>query len=196
MRAALIDLVYAALGLAGAASLLEVEALRSPSGSLGALVLGRIGARTCGPRSGSPRGEAEEEVATPRRAFPTAVAATASNPLTIATWAAIFTAASRRWATRPRRPPGRPDARRSRSAPHGVRDAVATVTLVRSRFGPRLLAAVDAVAGIGLLGFAGLRLARRQRLLGPLLHRLDALLALAIGVRVAPVGPIDSRIRS
>jgi hypothetical protein len=30
------------------------------------------------------------------------------------------------------------------------------VALVRGRFGPRLLAAVDAVAGAGLLGFAGL----------------------------------------
>ncbi len=29
------------------------------------------------------------------------------------------------------------------------------VTLVRSRFGPRLLATVDVVAGAGLLGFAG-----------------------------------------
>jgi hypothetical protein len=32
----------------------------------------------------------------------------------------------------------------------------ALVTLVRSRFGPRLLATVDLVAGAGLLGFAGL----------------------------------------
>ena len=32
----------------------------------------------------------------------------------------------------------------------------ALVALVRSRFGPRLLTAVDAVAGAGLLGFAGL----------------------------------------
>ena len=29
------------------------------------------------------------------------------------------------------------------------------VALVRGRFGPRLLAAVDAMAGAGLLGFAG-----------------------------------------
>ena len=34
--------------------------------------------------------------------------------------------------------------------------ALATlVALVRGRFGPRLLAAVDVVAGAGLLGFAG-----------------------------------------
>jgi hypothetical protein len=30
------------------------------------------------------------------------------------------------------------------------------VALVRDRFGPRLLATVDAVAGAGLLGFAGM----------------------------------------
>ena len=64
--AALIDLLYAALGLAGAASLLEAEALRLAFGLLGALVLGAIGARTLWAafrvRLG---GEAEEEVTTP-----------------------------------------------------------------------------------------------------------------------------------
>src|ERR687889_459154 len=75
--AALIDLLYAGLGLAGA------------------LVLGVIGARTLwGAFRVRLGGESDEEVASPRRAFATAVAATASNPLTIATWAAIFTAAS------------------------------------------------------------------------------------------------------
>ena len=92
--AALIDLLYAALGLAGAASLLELEELRIAFGLLGAGVLAYIGYRTLWSafrvRLG---GESEAEVATPRRAFATAVAATASNPLTIATWAAIFAAA-------------------------------------------------------------------------------------------------------
>src|SRR5215210_2480816 len=93
--AALIDLLYAALGLAGAASLLEIAPLRIALGAVGTLVLAAIGARTLWAafrvRLG---GELAEEVATPRRAFATALAATASNPLTIATWAAIFTAAS------------------------------------------------------------------------------------------------------
>jgi threonine/homoserine/homoserine lactone efflux protein len=158
--AALIDLLYAALGLAGAASLLEAEALRVAFGLFGALVLGVIGARTLWAafrvRLG---GEAEEEVATPRRAFATAVAATASNPLTIATWAAIFTAAGAATVG---------DAAASASGAAlmlggvalGTLTAFATlsllVTLVRGRFGPRMLAAVDAVAGMGLLGFAGL----------------------------------------
>ncbi len=162
--AALIDLLYAALGLAGAASLLEAEALRVAFGLLGALVLGAIGARTLWAafrvRLG---GEAEEEVATPRRAFATAVAATASNPLTIATWAAIFTAAGAATVG---------DAADSASGAALMLGGVALgtlmafstlsllVTLVRGRFGPRMLATVDAVAGMGLLGFAGILGAR------------------------------------
>jgi threonine/homoserine/homoserine lactone efflux protein len=158
--AALIDLLYASLGLAGAASLLEIDALRIVLGVVGALVLGAIGARTLWAafrvRLG---GETDEEVATPRRAFATALAATASNPLTIATWAAIFGAASAAAVG---------DAAHSASGAALMLGGVALgtlaafsglsllVALVRSRFGPRLLATVDGVAGAGLLGFAGL----------------------------------------
>jgi putative LysE/RhtB family amino acid efflux pump len=157
--AAVIDLLYAGLGLAGAASLLEAEALRVAFGVTGALVLGFIGARTLWAafrvRLG---GELDEEVASPRRAFATAVAATASNPLTIATWAAIFTAASAAAVG---------DAATSASGAALMLGGVALGTLtaftllsllvaaVRDRFGPRMLATVDAVAGAGLLGFAG-----------------------------------------
>jgi threonine/homoserine/homoserine lactone efflux protein len=158
--AALIDLLYAGLGLAGAASLLEAEALRVAFGIIGALVLGVIGVRTLWAafrvRLG---GESEEEVASPRRAFATAVAATASNPLTIATWAAIFTAASAA---------ALGDAATSAGGAALMLGGVALgtltaftalsvlVALVRQRFGPRLLVTVDVVAGSGLVGFAGL----------------------------------------
>jgi threonine/homoserine/homoserine lactone efflux protein len=158
--AALIDLLYAGLGLAGAASLLEVDALRAAFGIVGALVLGVIGARTLWAafrvRLG---GELPEEVASPRRAFATSVAATASNPLTIATWAAIFTAASAAAVG---------DAATSATGAALMLGGVALgtltaftalsllVALVRDRFGPRLLATVDVVAGTGLLGFAGI----------------------------------------
>jgi putative LysE/RhtB family amino acid efflux pump len=158
--AALIDLLYAGLGLAGAASLLEADALRVAFGLIGALVLAVIGARTLWAafrvRLG---GESEEEVASPRRAFATAVAATASNPLTIATWAAIFTAASAAAVG---------DAATSADGAALMLGGVALgtltafsalsvlVALVRQRFGPRLLTTVDVVAGSGLLGFAGL----------------------------------------
>jgi threonine/homoserine/homoserine lactone efflux protein len=158
--AAVIDLLYAGLGLAGAASLLEVDALRLAFGMIGALVLAVIGARTLWAafrvRLG---GESDEEVASPGRAFATAVAATASNPLTIATWAAIFTAASAAAVG---------DAATSADGAALMLGGVALgtltafsalsllVALVRQRFGPRLLTTVDIVAGSGLLGFAGL----------------------------------------
>jgi threonine/homoserine/homoserine lactone efflux protein len=158
--AAVIDLLYAALGLAGAASLLEIAELRLAFGLLGAGVLAYIGYRTLWSafrvRLG---GESEAEVATPRRAFATAVAATASNPLTIATWAAIFTAAGAAAVG---------DAAASASGAALLLGGVALGTLtafsllsllvaaVRGRFGPRLMATVDVVAGAGLLGFAGL----------------------------------------
>jgi threonine/homoserine/homoserine lactone efflux protein len=158
--AALIDLLYAGLGLAGAASLLEIDALRVALGALGALVLAAIGIRTLWAafrvRLG---GEVPAEVATPRRAFATALAATASNPLTIATWAAIFAAASTASLG------GAGDSAASAvlllaGVGCGTLTAFAglsaLVALVRARFGPRLLTAVDAVAGAGLLGFAGL----------------------------------------
>ena len=157
--AALIDLLYAGLGLAGAASLFEGGTLQMVFGLIGALVLGVIGARTLWSafrvRLG---GEADEEVASPRRAFATAVAATASNPLTIATWAAIFTAASAAAVG---------DAASSTSGAALMLSGVALgtltafttlsviIALVRHRFGPRLLTTVDIVAGTGLLGFAG-----------------------------------------
>ena len=158
--AALIDLLYAGLGLAGAASLLEADALRLAFGLIGALVLGVIGVRTLwGAFRVRLGGESDEELASPRRAFATAVAATASNPLTIATWAAIFTAASAASVG---------DAADSAGGAALMLGGVALgtltafttlsvlVALVRQRFGPRLLTAVDVVAGAGLVGFAGL----------------------------------------
>ena len=62
---------------------------------MGAAVLVALGLRTLWSafrvRLG---GEHDDEVATPRKAFLTSLAATASNPLTIASWAAVFAAAS------------------------------------------------------------------------------------------------------
>jgi threonine/homoserine/homoserine lactone efflux protein len=157
--AAIIDLLYASLGLAGAASLLEIDALRVGLGALGAIVLAVIGARTLWAafrvRLG---GELPEEVASPGRAFATSLAATASNPLTIATWAAIFAAAS----TASLGGAGESGAGvvlLLAGVGSGTLTAFtglsALVALVRSRFGPRLLTTVDVVAGAGLLGFAG-----------------------------------------
>jgi threonine/homoserine/homoserine lactone efflux protein len=155
--AALIDLLYAGLGLAGAASLLEADALRVAFGLAGALVLGVIGARTLwGAFRVRLGGESNEEVASPRRAFATAVAATASNPLTIASWAAVFAAASTAGIA------GSTDSAVAFVAGVGL-GSMAWVTILalgvaaaRARVGSRLLKTLDAAAGSAIVAFGGL----------------------------------------
>lgn len=92
---AVVDLLYAGLGVAGVAPLLQAEPLRLGLGLLGAGMLLVIGGRTLWSawryRAGL---ELPSEVDSPARAFATGIAATASNPLTIASWAALFAAAS------------------------------------------------------------------------------------------------------
>lgn len=154
--AALVDLLYACLGVAGVAALLQVTALRVGLGLLGAGVLVVLGVRTFRSafrvRLGA---ETDDEVVAPWSAFRTAVAATASNPLTIASWAAIFSAAA---------------------VASVVVDVVTTVELVVGvgigslawftalataftfagrRVGTRGLAVIDGVAGLGLIAFGG-----------------------------------------
>ena len=156
--AAVIDTVYAALGVAGASRLLEVDPLRVALGLTGAAVLALIGLRTLASafriRLG---GEAEEEVGSPRRAFVTSLGATASNPMTIAAWAAIFSAASTASVV---------DS--SRAAALVLLGAVcagsfawfvllsAGTAIGRRYVGRRLVAAIDAVSGLAIVGFAGL----------------------------------------
>jgi putative LysE/RhtB family amino acid efflux pump len=160
---AVIDTLYAAAGAAGAAGLLAFEPLRMTFGLLGAAVLLVLGARTLWSafrvRMG---GESREELATPRAAFLTALAATASNPLTIASWAAVFAAASTAGA-----------ASGAGAAPllAGVGIGSLTwmallaggVSVARRWVGPRLLRTVDGVAGAGLIGFGGLLAYRTLR---------------------------------
>jgi putative LysE/RhtB family amino acid efflux pump len=161
--AALVDTAYAALGVAGVTRVLEVDALRVALGLVGAGVLVALGARTVWSafrvRAG---GEAVEEVATPRRAFMTALAATASNPMTIASWAALFAAAS--------------VASVVDSGPAIVAFLVGilvgswawhvVLSVVMAglgrRAGTRTLATVDVVSGVGIAGF-GLALGWRVR---------------------------------
>jgi putative LysE/RhtB family amino acid efflux pump len=152
---AVIDGVYATLGAAGAVPLLTIGPLRVVLGLVGAAVLIVLGLRTLWSafrvRTG---GELEFEVSGPRRAFLTSLAGTASNPLTIASWAAIFAAAS---------------AGTGRS-PSAAALVVAGVTvgsatwvgmlasataIVRRAVGARAIRAADAIAGLGLLGFGG-----------------------------------------
>jgi putative LysE/RhtB family amino acid efflux pump len=155
--AAVIDLLYAALGVAGASRLLEIDPLRVALGLVGATVLALLGLKTLASafrvRLG---GEAADEVGSPRRAFVTSLGATASNPMTIAAWAAIFTAASTADVVGS-----------SRAAVLVLLGGVCVGSFIwfvllsagtaagRRFVGRRLVAAIDAVAGIGLIAFAG-----------------------------------------
>ncbi len=156
LGAAAIDTLYASLGVAGAASLLRVPGLRVGLGILGGAVLVWIGARSLWSafriRLG---GEADEEVSSPGRALRTAVLATASNPLTIASWGAIFAGASAAGIARG------PSTAMALLAGVGLGSlawflVLSTVTaMVRRRVGDRAVWAADAIAGIGLIGFGG-----------------------------------------
>lgn len=154
---AIVDALYAAAGAAGAAPVLAIDSVRTVFGIVGAVVLVALGARTLWSafrvRLG---GEADSEVASPRRAFATSLAATASNPLTIASWAAVFAAASTA---------GIAESTNSAIAFVGGvgLGSMAWVTILafgvvaaRPRVGPRLLKTLDASAGTAIVGFGGL----------------------------------------
>ena len=153
---AVIDTLYAAAGAAGAAALLEIEPLRAAFGLTGAAVLIYLGIRTLVSafrvRLG---GEVDDEVNSPRKAFATALGATASNPLTIASWAAIFTAAGAAGAAE-----GAGVAVLLAGVGLGSMTWMAIlatgVSVARRWVGDRTLRAVDGLAGAGLLGFGGL----------------------------------------
>lgn len=154
--AAVVDAMYAALGVLGAGEVLDrLPGLRLALGLTGATVIAVLGIRTLwGAFRVRLGGESTEEVASARRAFVTSLAATLSNPSTILSWAAIFAAAS--------------TARVTGGASHllllaGVATGTftwfsilsSTVNLARRRIGDRTLRWIDGVAGAGLLGFAG-----------------------------------------
>jgi putative LysE/RhtB family amino acid efflux pump len=149
---AIIDLAYAALGAAGAAPLLAVGPLDVILGLLGAAVLVLLGARTLWSAFRIRLGDSAEPVS-PKRGFLTALSATASNPLTIASWAAIFSAASAAGAA------GTLSSAVLLIVGVGLGSLTWDVTLAtgtalaRRGAGERLLRVVDLVAGIGLICF-------------------------------------------
>ena len=155
---ALVDALYAAAGVAGAAPVLAIDSVQTVFGLVGGSVLLWLGARTLWSawrvRLG---GEADEEISSPRRGFVTSVAATASNPLTIASWAAVFAAASAGGAI-----DGSSAAAALLVAGVGL-GSLAWVTFLaigvaaaRERVGRRLLATLDALAGSAIMAFGGL----------------------------------------
>ena len=148
---AVVDALYAALGAAGAASLLAIDPLRTSLSLLGAAVLLVLGTRTLRDafrvRLGA---QTLVEVTGPRRAFATSLAATASNPATIASWAAIFAAASGA---------GAADAPALLVTGVGI-GSLCWVTLLaagtataRRAVGDRAVRIADAIAGAGLVAF-------------------------------------------
>lgn len=155
--AATVDTAYGALGMLGAGALVTVAPIRVAMGAVGAAVLVVMGVRTLSAAQRVRLGlEVPSEVVTPARALRTALAATASNPLTIASWATAFAAAS------------------TASVIDGWADGVALlcgiavgslgwfavltagVTLAGRRLGDRSLRTADTVAGLGLVAFGGL----------------------------------------
>jgi threonine/homoserine/homoserine lactone efflux protein len=95
LGAAIVDFGYAILGALGAAALLQVAPLRIALGLLGATVLVVLGLRTLRDAMRVRLGaEDDSEVVQPRDALRTGVVATASNPLTILTWGAVFSGAA------------------------------------------------------------------------------------------------------
>ena len=155
--AAVIDVCYAALGVAGVGAVLGLTGLRMILGVVGAAALVLIGLRTLASAFRVRAGvETDGEVATPGRAFLTGLAATASNPMTIASWGAVFAAASGARLG--------PDLAAAISLIAGVGiGSLAWFTLlafgmslVRLRLRERGLRAIDAGAGIGIAGFGGL----------------------------------------
>jgi putative LysE/RhtB family amino acid efflux pump len=163
---ATVDGLYAAVGASGAAPLLRIGPLRLALGLAGACVLVVLGVRTLYSalriRLG---GEADAEVATPRRAFLTSLAGTASNPLTIASWAAVFASASVAGAANSTASAIVLVAGVGFGSLACVTGLATAVALGRRALGDRSLRLADAVAGIGMLGYGcalGLRAAHER----------------------------------
>lgn len=155
--AASVDLLYAVLGALGAAALLQIPVLRLGLGVMGSLVLVVIGVRTLRDawriRVGA---ESTGEVGSPRRALRTGVIATASNPLTILTWGAVFSgAAVVDLASAPASAAAFVLGIATGSLAFHLLLAAAAAT-VGERVGDRALRWTDAISGIGLVGFGTL----------------------------------------
>jgi threonine/homoserine/homoserine lactone efflux protein len=153
LGAAVVDTAYASLGVAGMARLLELP---------GAAVLVFLGARTLmSARRPRPEEGPQAQAPSPPRALRTSLVATASNPLTIATWAAIFAATAAAGVAR-----GLAGVAAFLSGV-GVGSMAwftilsAGMALLGRRLSGRALLVADVVAGGGLVGF-GLLLGLRS----------------------------------
>lgn len=155
--ASIVDFSYAVLGALGAAALLQLAPLRIGLGLVGAAVLIVLGVRTMRDafriRMGA---EDDAEVIRPRHALRTGLIATASNPLTILTWAAVFSGAAVA------------DVASGSAGALGFVCGIGIGSLglhmclsgvaaaLGRRVGPTALKWTDAISGLGLIGFGSL----------------------------------------
>lgn len=155
--AATVDVFYAALGVVGAAALIQVRPVGLALGIAGAAVLAWMGVRTLRDawrlRLG---GEAALDVITLPASYRTGLVATASNPLTIISWTAIFGAA----ATASLLGSAGSASLLLIGVMLGSAAWFVALAFVAARAGERLgrraLWGIDVAAGLGLLGFAAL----------------------------------------
>jgi putative LysE/RhtB family amino acid efflux pump len=149
-----IDVLYAALGLAGVGRLLDEDGVRLTLGIMSAGILVALGARTLWLGIHARAGlEDDAEVLAPRRAFVTAVAATALNPLTIALWTVSFPAAAPRAAAASAGTAAVLLAGVALGSLVWYSGFTTALALARKRVGERLIRAVDVLSGLGLAGF-------------------------------------------
>ncbi len=154
---ALVDGCYAALGAVGAAPALHFASLRVVLAIAGAAVLIALGLRSLWTalrvRSG---GELPAELASPRRAFRVAVAGTASNPLTIISWSAIFAGATAAGASRTSAGAAALVLGVALGSLSWGTTLASGLAAARRAIGPRAIRVIDALAGLGLICFGGL----------------------------------------
>jgi threonine/homoserine/homoserine lactone efflux protein len=154
LGAATIDTAYGALGLAGASSLLRLSGLRLGLGLLGAAVLIILG--TLAVRNAT-RAENQAEPATAitsaPRAYLIALGGTAANPLTIASWAAVFAAASAAHISRTTSGAVLLLAGIGLGTASWFTVLSTAMTLVRRRTGHRVHQGIDVISGLGLITF-------------------------------------------
>jgi putative LysE/RhtB family amino acid efflux pump len=153
---AAVDGLYAAAGAGGAAPLLTIHPVRIALGLVGAVVLVWLGVRTlCSALRVRVGGETQFEVSTPRRAFMTALGGTASNPSTIASWGAIFAAASTAGLVHTTGAAVLLVAGVAIGSLTWVSALATGVALAGRSMSNRAIRITDGVAGAGLIGFGG-----------------------------------------
>ena len=151
-----IDVLYATIGLAGAGQLLAADGLRVVLGAISAAILIVLGCRTVWLGIRARAGLELREDTEPRRAFLTATAATALNPLTIALWTISFPAAVPGAATASAGGAGTTLAAVALGALTWYCGFAAVIALLRRRLTARMLAVLDLGIGAALIAFGGL----------------------------------------